>query len=370
MREQRDLRDLSWPQEQLAAILNFWYPAAVDRRHGGFLNRLDGDGSVLDGESKHLVASARFAVLFSLGTLTGTGGAWCQQAAADAVDFLWKAHRDPRHGGYYWILRGDKPADPRKQSYGHAFVVLAGAMAHRAGVAGARALMEDAIDVCEKQFFRGGDLALNTASEDFAEVTAYRGQNPNMHFCEAFIAAYEATGHAPYLDKAYRIADVLARRMATRIGGFVWENYDADWQPDWGHPHRDKASIEAANGFVPGHQVEWAKLLGILARYRDEVLAAAAGGPSLPDRLGFRLGPGAWRFLQRPRPGPEGRESVFQLLVALGGDRRRRGAGRGNRERCLLGGLRPRLGLRAHPSDRCRARRLVQGPRADGRAHG
>ena len=237
-------RDASWVRQQLSAILNFWHPAAVDRRYGGYLNLLDADGSVLDGEQKHLVASARFAVLFSMGVLAGGQPEWCKQAAADAIDFIWRAHRDPTHGGYYWVLRGDRPTDRRKQSYGHAFVVLAGAMAHRAGVAGGQRLLEDAVDIVERQFFRGGDLALNTASEDFAEVTSYRGQNPNMHLCEAFIAAYEATGHTPYLDRACRIADVLARQMASRIGGFVWENYDTAWQPDWERRARDKASIE------------------------------------------------------------------------------------------------------------------------------
>ena len=256
-------------EAQLSAILNFWYPAAVDRRRGGYLNLLDADGSVLDSEQKHLVASARFAVLFSMGTLAAAGGSWSRQAAADAVDFLWRAHRDPRHGGYFWILRGDQPVDRRKQSYGHAFVLLAGAMAHRAGIDGAQRLLEDAVDVAERQFFRGGDLALNTASEDFRDVTPYRGQNPNMHFCEAFIAAYEATGHAPYLERAYRIADVLARQLATRIGGFVWENYDAGWRPDWERRPRDASSLEASSGVSPGHQIEWAKLLGILARHRD-----------------------------------------------------------------------------------------------------
>jgi mannose/cellobiose epimerase-like protein (N-acyl-D-glucosamine 2-epimerase family) len=100
-------------------------------------------------------------------------------------------------------------------------------------------------------------------------VTPYRGQNPNMHFCEAFIAAYEATGHAPHLDRAFRIADVLARQFPTRLGGFVCENYDAGWQPDWERRPRDGTSLEASSGVSPGHQLEWAKLLGILARHRD-----------------------------------------------------------------------------------------------------
>ena len=92
---QSKYRDASWVRQQLSAILNFWYPAAVDRRYGGYLNLLDADGSVLDGEQKHLVASARFAVLFSMGVLAGGQPEWCKQAATDAIDFIWRAHRDP-----------------------------------------------------------------------------------------------------------------------------------------------------------------------------------------------------------------------------------------------------------------------------------
>jgi len=265
---QGERRERSWVEAQLSAILNFWYPAAVDRQHGGFLNVLDADGSVLDAQQKHLVASSRFAVLFSMGALAGQGD-WCRQAAADAVDFLWRVHRDQKHGGYYLLVHGDQPANRSKQAYGHAFVVLAGAMAHRAGVSDAKRLLEDAVEVVETHFFRGDDLALNTATEDFSETTAYRGQNPNMHYCEAFIAAYEATGHKPYLDRAYRIADALARRLATECGGFVWENYDTAWRPDWDRRERVRVNLESGSGHMPGHQVEWAKLLGILARHRE-----------------------------------------------------------------------------------------------------
>ncbi len=262
-------RDREWLLGQLSSILRFWYPAAADRAHGGFLNLLDADGTVLDKDRKPLVASCRFAVLFSMGALTGAGGEWCRSAAEEAVDFVWRCHRDPVHGGYFWIVKGDQPFDRNKQAYGHAFVVLAGAMALRAGVPSARRLLDDAVEVAESRFFGGNDLALNTANEDYSVITTYRGQNANMHFCEAFLAAYEATHEQRYLDRAYRIASALARNLATQAGGFVWENYDAEWRMDWTTTSRNSANVESAHGYVPGHQVEWAKLLCILARYHD-----------------------------------------------------------------------------------------------------
>ena len=44
----------------------------------------------------------------------------------------------------------------------------------------------------------------------------YRGQNANMHATEALLAAYEATGHRAYLDRAERLAEHITLRQAAR----------------------------------------------------------------------------------------------------------------------------------------------------------
>lgn len=256
-------------REHLAGILDFWL-GARDERHGGFTSHVLADGTVHDGSTRHLVASARFVVQFAWGALHGAGPR-CVDASAEALEFLTRVHRDRRHGGYHWVLRatddGFEVADPRKQAYGHAFVLLAGATATRAGVPGGRDLLDEAREICEEKLLRGGHLAVNTTSPDWAEVSPYRGQNANMHLCEAFLAAYDATGDRCDLQRAYRIAATLACRIPTGIGGFVWENYREDWSPDWAETPRDAGSVESAFGISPGHQVEWAKLLGILARH-------------------------------------------------------------------------------------------------------
>lgn len=44
---------------------------------------------------------------------------------------------------------------------------------------------------------------------DWQRADSYRGQNANIHMCEAMIAAYEATGSERYLDRAMTIAKAL-----------------------------------------------------------------------------------------------------------------------------------------------------------------
>ena len=40
---------------------------------------------------------------------------------------------------------------------------------------------------------------------DWTQESSYRGQNANMHACEALIAAFEATNEQKYLDRALAI---------------------------------------------------------------------------------------------------------------------------------------------------------------------
>src|SRR5690606_22485206 len=95
----------------------------------------------------------------------------------------------------------------------------------------------------------------------------YRGQNANMHACEAWLAAYEATGEARYLERAATLASNMTRRQAALAGDLVWEHYHSDWSVDWDYNRGDRSNIFRPWGIQPGHQIEWAKLLLILDRH-------------------------------------------------------------------------------------------------------
>jgi mannose/cellobiose epimerase-like protein (N-acyl-D-glucosamine 2-epimerase family) len=116
----------------------------------------------------------------------------------------------------------------------------------------------------------GHGLYKDEASADFAQVGAYRGQNANMHACEAMLWAFEATGAARYLDRAALLADNVTRRQAKLAGGLVWEHYRPDWAVDWDYNRDDPKHLFRPWGFQPGHQTEWAKLLLILHRHASQ----------------------------------------------------------------------------------------------------
>jgi mannose/cellobiose epimerase-like protein (N-acyl-D-glucosamine 2-epimerase family) len=107
-------------------------------------------------------------------------------------------------------------------------------------------------------------------SEDWLKVSPYRGQNANMHSCEAMIAAYEATSNEHYLNRAFTLAQNICIRQAALTDGLIWEHYHEDWTVDWDYNRDDPRNLFKPWGFQPGHLTEWAKLLLILNKHRPE----------------------------------------------------------------------------------------------------
>jgi mannose/cellobiose epimerase-like protein (N-acyl-D-glucosamine 2-epimerase family) len=147
-------------------------------------------------------------------------------------------------------------------AYGHAFVMMAASFGIRIGLRGARKMLDQAESILETYFLdeRYG-LYADERSPDLSVLSGYRGQNANMHLCEAFIAAYVATGDQGYRIRAERLAEMFTGDLAAKAEGLIWEHYTEDWQVDWNY-NRDKPDdLFKPWGFQPGHQVEWSKLL-------------------------------------------------------------------------------------------------------------
>ena len=259
--------------------MTFYHPRAIDP-HGGFYHFFKDDGTVYDTRTRHLVSSARFVFNYSM--------AWRRfqrpeylQAVHHGLRFLRTVHRNPKTGGYAWLLEGLVVRDPTNHCYGLAFVLLAYAHALQAGVGEARADLEATFALMERRFWSpAAGLYADEASGDWSELSAYRGQNANMHACEAMLAAFDATGDVHYLERAETLAHNITLRQAKLASGLIWEHYRADWRVDWDYNRNDKTNIFRPWGYQPGHLTEWAKLLLILERHR--ALLASGGGWLLP----------------------------------------------------------------------------------------
>jgi mannose/cellobiose epimerase-like protein (N-acyl-D-glucosamine 2-epimerase family) len=208
-------------------------------------------------------------VNFCLGDRIG-GPAWCLPAAERGIEFLQDAHLDPETGGYDWLLEGRDTVDDKRVCYGHAFVLLAYARATEAGIDSAQAHLEETYDLLIDRFWEDDyDLCKSEFSADFTTAAEYRGQNANMHTCEAMLAAYEATDEQRYLDRARDIAHALTVRLAAETDGLLWEHYTDEWEQDFAYNRDDPRHQFRPWGYQPGHHIEWAKLLAVLDRYAD-----------------------------------------------------------------------------------------------------
>jgi mannose/cellobiose epimerase-like protein (N-acyl-D-glucosamine 2-epimerase family) len=187
------------------------------------------------------------------------------------VNYLRSRHLNSTTGGYVWQLKNDVILDDTNHCYGLAFVLLGYSSAVKAGMVDAKNYIYETFDLMEKRFWlEDHGLYGDEFSADWTTQSPYRGQNANMHSCEAMIAAYEATNDDIFLKRARLIAHNICVRQAGLCGGLIWEHYNKNWQVDWHYNKTDPKNLFRPWGFQPGHLTEWAKLLLMLNRYFKE----------------------------------------------------------------------------------------------------
>ena len=202
-----------------------------------------------------------------------TGKAVHREAARHALDFLTGVHRVAATKGYLFELdfRDGVPTarDTDNVTYGFSFLVLAYATALKAGFAEAGFWLEETFETMERHLYEPAfGLYADQASADWSEIRPYRGQNGNMHACEAMLVAYEATGEERYLERAETLAAAMTLRQAALSPiGQLWEHYKTDWSLDPDYNFNDHSDGYRPWGYLTGHQTEWAKLLLILDQY-------------------------------------------------------------------------------------------------------
>ena len=335
--EKRKVFGEAFLRQHVRDILGFYDAVAVDSDAGGFHNQLLDDGSNYDAATKHVVGTCRFVVNYALAAelCDGEEAALHLSRCAHGLRFLFSRQRDADYGGFYWVVKAVprlpdatpsaemtavaeggtftfEASDDSKCCYAAAFSLLALASARRAGLdtielfAGTTAaagggggadtvsvaldeLIERVLAETDLHFFEAGTglcadrFARNWSGADDGGLSAtYRGQNPNMHMCEALLALSGLGGDgAPALLTR---AATICRRLCHELqpgggdddvsrGGVVngvWEHFSADWTIDWNfNKDADPASEEyifRPYGLQPGHLFEWCKLILQLER--------------------------------------------------------------------------------------------------------
>ncbi|MBK9614753.1 MAG: AGE family epimerase/isomerase [Uliginosibacterium sp.] len=257
--------------EQIRHAVSFYHPRALDRS-GGFFQHFNDDGSIANPRARHLASSARFVCNYSIAAWRLKDPSY-RHAAEHGLNFLQQAHRDARTDGYAWEINWQDGArevvDSTNYCFGLALTLQAHAQAIQAGIREAEKPLKEIFKLLNERFWtEAAGLYADEANESW-KLSPYRGQNANLHVCEALLAAYEATNEYGYLERAQTLAYNITVRQSSLTNGLIWENYHEDWSPDWEYNRNRDSNPRRPWGYQPGHHVQWARLLLILERHRS-----------------------------------------------------------------------------------------------------
>lgn len=264
-------RDKDFLKKHALDLLEWEKPICRDLEYGGFYCTIKDTGEIVNSEYKELVSTARWILNFAFGKMMG-GPEEYLDYIRHGLEFLEIAHRDDVYGGYHSVVIRNNPKIGNKLTYQAAFVFCAISNAVKAGVKEAVPIIDRVFDFMEKSIFdKRNNLYFDDLTNDYSEILPYRGQNCNMHMTEAMISAFESTRNIRFIERAYDIAYSVTKFLTKNTNGLIYEHYNNNWDVDFDYnKNADKYSIEnllRPYGFLPGHWVEWAKLLLLIERY-------------------------------------------------------------------------------------------------------
>lgn len=253
---------LAWLRDD---ALPLWSERGVDRRQGGFFEKLLADGSP-DPLPRRARVLGRQIYVFSRAPLVGWDG-----PAAELVNHgLTALPAFRREDGlfHYRLDAAGQPMDSRPDLYDQAFILFG--LAHalplatdRGGVIEVADTLRQALDDLRAHPQGGYD-------EDRPGSVPLKA-NPHMHLLEAALAwaaVLPKDEAAPWTRMAEGLVTLALDRFVDPETGAVREYYDADWRA---LPPGDEPQIE------PGHQFEWGWLLTRWGGAQGDARALDAG---------------------------------------------------------------------------------------------
>lgn len=245
-----------------------WSTEGWDRVTGGFIDRLTSDGCADRLAPRRVFVQARQIYCFAKAAKIG----WYPQGREIALKalehLLTKAKSPDGKPGFVHVLAHDGSIlDPLRDSYDHAFILLALATVYSLDRdAEIRAEIDMLCEYLDSQLRspHGGVL-------EGLPPSMPRRQNPQMHLFEAMIAAFDATHDTVFLNWAQDFFALFMAHLYDKKKKVLGEYFEADWS------RIEPVSVE------PGHQAEWVWLLKGFeritgcptGRFRAELLASA-----------------------------------------------------------------------------------------------
>ena len=228
--------------------LPFWAEKGFDYGKGGAHEALDYEGKPIDLGQKRLRVTARQIYCYAKAHQLGWNRPECEKIINHCMNTLISTgwHKD---GGFIHLYNlGGTVQDDTRDAYDQCFALLGFAtywQASKSPIAkewGEKTLkfMDEALaDPLHGGYF------------ETPEKSGTRRANPHMHFFEAMLAWYEATGEQSYLDRAAKIIDLFKTKFFDHENWRLHEMFDSVWNP----------LGDEINKVEPGHHYEWVWLL-------------------------------------------------------------------------------------------------------------
>lgn len=226
--------------------LPLWSGEGWDPTSGGFVDRLDQHGRADREAPRRVFVQARQIYCFAKAAQMG----WYPQGreiALKGLDHLLTNAKAPdgRPGFVHALASDGTVLDPLRDTYDHAFVLLA--------LASVYALDRDAQIRAEIDALLAFlDAHLRSPHGGFVEglpASLPRRQNPQMHLLEAMIATFDATHEQVFQNRAGDFFGLFVAHLYDKRTHALGEYFEQDW-----------ARIEPVS-VEPGHQAEWVWLL-------------------------------------------------------------------------------------------------------------
>jgi mannose/cellobiose epimerase-like protein (N-acyl-D-glucosamine 2-epimerase family) len=226
--------------------LPLWSKEGWDRTAGGFVDRLDQDGRADLLAPRRIFVQARQIYCFAKAAQMGWYPEGREIALKGLDHLLTKAKAPDGRPGFVHTLASDGAVlDPLRDTYDHAFVLLA--------LANVYALDRDAQIRSEIDALLSFlDTQLRSPHGGFLEglpAVMPRRQNPQMHLFEAMIAVFDATHEAVFQNRAGDFFALFLANLYDKQKRVLGEYFEDDWS------RIEPVIVE------PGHQAEWVWLL-------------------------------------------------------------------------------------------------------------
>lgn len=183
-------------------ILHFWLEKMVDREHGGFYGRMDGNGVLHPEAEKGAILNARILWSFSAAYRV-LGNQPYLEAARRAYDYLIEHFIDQEYGGVYWSVDYQgRPLDTKKQFYAIGFALYG--LTEYVRATGDREALEYAlqlydcieehaldrqyngyIEACTRAWGEMADMRLSELDANYP-----KSQNTHLHIIEPYTNLY------------------------------------------------------------------------------------------------------------------------------------------------------------------------------------